>query len=95
MADVTGSFGQEEVVLNNAATEATLKQLLGAMQIVAAKAKSEFKNQAELDKALGNLAKTTKDQVRALYGSPFSVDYTDEGLEITRRRKREMHKRTI
>ena len=65
MADVTGSFGQEEVVLNNAATEATLKQLLGAMQIVAAKAKSEFKNQAELDKALGNLAKTTKDQVKS------------------------------
>jgi len=25
---------------------------------------------------------TTKDEVRALYGSPFSVDYTDEGLEI-------------
>ena len=32
----------EEIVLNNAATEATLKQLLGAMQIVAAKAKSEL-----------------------------------------------------
>ena len=64
MADVTGSFGQEEVVLNNAATEATLKQLLGAMQIVAAKAKSEFKNHAEFEKAMGNLAKTTKDQVK-------------------------------
>lgn len=25
---------------------------------------------------------TTKEQVRAMYGSPFSVDYTDEGLEI-------------
>ena len=64
MADVTGNFGQEEIVLNNAATEATLKQLLGAMQIVAAKAKSEFKNHAEFEKAMAGLAKTTKDQVK-------------------------------
>lgn len=64
MADVTGSFGQEEVVLNNAATEATLKQLLSAMQIVAAKAKSEFKNHAEFEKAMGNLAGTTQNQVK-------------------------------
>ena len=32
MADVTGTIGQEEVNLENAATEATLKQLLKAMQ---------------------------------------------------------------
>jgi len=65
MADVTGNFGQEEIVLNNAATEATLKQLLGAMQVVAAKAKSEFKNHAEFEKAMAGLAKTTQDQVRS------------------------------
>tara|TARA_B100001094_G_scaffold39824_1_gene34430 strand:- start:834 stop:3446 length:2613 start_codon:yes stop_codon:yes gene_type:complete len=65
MADVTGSFGQEDVVLNNAATEATLKQLLSAMQVVAAKAKSEFKNHAEFEKAMGNLAGTTQNQVKA------------------------------
>jgi hypothetical protein len=64
MADVTGSFGQEEVVLNNAATEATLKQLLQAMQVVAAKAKSEFKNHAEFEKAMGELAGTTQNQVK-------------------------------
>lgn len=64
MADVTGNFGQEEIVLNNAATEATLKQLLGAMQVVAAKAKSEFKNHAEFEKAMGNLAGTTQNQVK-------------------------------
>ena len=65
MADVTGSFGQEDVVLNNAATEATLKQLLSAMQVVAAKAKSEFKNHADFEKAMGNLAGTTQNQVKA------------------------------
>ena len=65
MAEVTGNFGQEEIVLNNAATEATLKQLLGAMQVVAAKAKSEFKNHAEFEKAMEGLAKTTQDQVRS------------------------------
>ena len=64
MADVTGNFGQEEIVLNNAATEATLKQLLGAMQVVAAKAKSEFKNHAEFEKAMGDLAGTTQNQVK-------------------------------
>ena len=64
MADVTGNFGQEDIVLNNAATEATLKQLLGAMQVVAAKAKSEFKNHAEFEKAMGNLAGTTQNQVK-------------------------------
>ena len=32
MADVTGSIGNEYVELNNAATEATLKQLLAAVQ---------------------------------------------------------------
>lgn len=64
MADVTGNFGQEEIVLNNAATEATLKQLLGAMQVVAAKAKSEFKNHAEFEKAMGELAGTTQNQVK-------------------------------
>lgn len=32
MADVTGTIGQEEVELNNAATEATLKKLLAVME---------------------------------------------------------------
>lgn len=64
MADVTGNFGQEEIVLNNAATEATLKQLLSAMQVVAAKSKSEFKNHADFEKAMGNLAGTTQNQVK-------------------------------
>ena len=60
MADVTGQFGQEDIVLNNAATEATLKQLLSAMNIVAAKSAKDFKSQKELEAALGDLAKKTK-----------------------------------
>ena len=60
MADVTGQFGQEDIVLNNAATEATLKQILAAMKIVAASSAKDFKSQEELEKALGDLAKKTK-----------------------------------
>jgi len=60
MADVTGQFGQEDIVLNNAATEATLKQILAAMKIVAASSAKDFKSQEELEKALGNLAGKTK-----------------------------------
>jgi hypothetical protein len=37
MAEVTGSFGSEQIQLNNAATEATLKQLVTAVGILAAK----------------------------------------------------------
>ena len=60
MADVTGQFGQEEINLNNAATEATLKELLNATKVIAAKAASEFKNQEDFDKALGKLAKSSE-----------------------------------
>lgn len=60
MADVTGQFGQEDIVLNNAATEATLKQILAAMKIVAAGSAKDFKSQQELEKALGDLAGKTK-----------------------------------
>ena len=60
MADVTGQFGNEEVVLNNAATEATLKQLLVAMTAMAKAQGVEVKNAATLDKDLGRLGKQTE-----------------------------------
>jgi len=69
MADVTGQFGQEDIQLNNAATEATLKQLLAAMKVVAAKSAKEFKNQDEFDKALKDLA--DKSQKAAAGGKKF------------------------
>ena len=65
MADVTGQFGNEEVVLNNAATEATLKQLLVAMTAMAKAQGVEVKNAATLDKDLGRLGKQTENAVRS------------------------------
>jgi len=65
MADVTGQFGTEEVVLNNAATEATLKQLLAAMTAMAKSQGVEIKNPEEVSKQLGNLSKETEKGVRS------------------------------
>lgn len=65
MADVTGQIGNEEVVLNNAATEATLKQLLAAMTAMAKAQGVEFKNVEKVDKDLGKLGKQTENAVRS------------------------------
>ena len=70
MADVTGQLGQEDIILNNAATEATLKQILAAMKIVAASSAKDFKSQQELEKALGDLAGKTK--IAAQNGKKFN-----------------------
>lgn len=63
MADVTGSIGGQPVELNNAATEATLKQLLAAMLAMAsAKGKaggSDGKAAKDLEKRLKDLAKAS------------------------------------
>lgn len=60
MAEVTGSFGAEQIQLNNAATEATLKQLL-AVTLAMAKggpgAVDPKKAQAELDKLVKQFKK--------------------------------------
>jgi hypothetical protein len=65
MADVTGQFGDQEVVLNNAATEATLKQLVGVMSAMAKKAGVEIKSDKELDASLKRLGKQTEAGVRS------------------------------
>jgi hypothetical protein len=65
MADVTGQFGQEDIVLNNAATEATLKQILEMQKIIAANAAKGFKNGADLDQSLRDLAQKTRDAAKA------------------------------
>jgi len=70
MADVTGQFGQEDILLNNAATETTLKQILQAMKVVAASSAKDFKSQQELEAALGNLA--TKTKTAAANGRKFN-----------------------
>jgi len=64
MAEVTGMIGGQPVELNNAATEATLKQLLAAMlALSAAQGKGGGSKAAkDLEKKLKDLAKATEDQ---------------------------------
>ena len=63
MAEVTGFFGDQPVELNNAATEATLKQLVQAMSILSAKvggAKSPKEIEAEMKKFQKAMEKANK-----------------------------------
>lgn len=69
MAEVTGDFGGQPIQLNNAATEATLRQLLAAMTVIAnntGKDKAaQAKSQKELETELKKLAAAAKKQQAA------------------------------
>lgn len=69
MADVTGDLGGQPIQLNNAATEATLKQLLAAiLALNAMQAKNTKKDQTtqkQLEAELRRLAKASKDATAA------------------------------
>lgn len=52
MADVTGNLGGQLVELNNAATEATLKQLVQAVALMSVRMGKDAKSQAEIEKEL-------------------------------------------
>lgn len=65
MADVTGQFGQEQIQLNNAATEATLKAILDYQKVIAASAAQGFKSGKDLDAAIRGLAQKTKEAAAA------------------------------
>jgi hypothetical protein len=64
MAEVTGDIGGQPVQLNNAATEATLRQLLNSMTLIAQKLGVDTKRQAEMEKEMNKffnqLDKTNK-----------------------------------
>jgi predicted chitinase len=66
MAEVTGDLGGQPIQLNNAATEATLRQILAAMlaqvQLQSKNTKADTKLQKELEKELDRLAKASKKQ---------------------------------
>jgi hypothetical protein len=66
MAEVTGDLGGQPIQLNNAATEATLRQLLAAMTVIAnntGKDKAaQAKSQQELERELKKLAAASKKQ---------------------------------
>lgn len=69
MADVTGDLGGQPIQLNNAATEATLKQLLAAMLAMvdaSASGKKGAKLQKELEDELKRLAKAAKSATDSL-----------------------------
>lgn len=57
MADVTGDLGGQPIQLNNAATEATLKQLLAAMIMMAAKSGKDGATQKKIDAEIRRFAK--------------------------------------
>ena len=65
MADVTGQFGNENIQLNNAATEATLKAILDMQKIIAANAAQGFKSGKDLDAAIKGLAQKSKEAAEA------------------------------
>ena len=69
MAEVTGDFGGQPIQLNNAATEATLKQLLAAMLAQVAMqnkgTKKDNATQKELEKELTRLAGSAKAVTKA------------------------------
>lgn len=58
--NVTGYFGQEEINLNNAATETTLKQLLVAIQTLGGKSNNKTKSGKDLSTDLQDLFNQAK-----------------------------------
>lgn len=81
MADVTGQFGDQEVVLNNAATEVTLKQLVAVMSAMAKKAGVEIQSDKELDASLKRLGKQTEAGVRSGRKFQRSQDKLGKGAD--------------
>ena len=57
MAEVFGTLGDQPVELNNAATEATLRELVTAIGLMAAKLNTTKKTQAEVEKELRSFQK--------------------------------------
>jgi hypothetical protein len=86
MAEVTGDLGGQPIQLNNAATEATLRQLLAAMTVIAnntGKDKAaQAKSQKELEKELKKLADASKKQTTA---QDKLTKETEEATEATKK----------
>lgn len=93
MAEVTGNIGGQPVELNNAATEATLQQLVkGIGLLVAASSKGGgggggSKNQAQIEKELkkyyDQLRKLTPEQKKQLKSVKTQTDATDKNIAAT------------
>jgi hypothetical protein len=85
MADVTGDIGGQSVQLNNAATEATLKQLLAVAQAqLAAQGKKGAelaKLQADLDKKLKSIAGEAKKAASAIEKEKKARDKNTDAVD--------------
>jgi septal ring factor EnvC (AmiA/AmiB activator) len=89
MAEVTGDLGGQPIQLNNAATEATLRQLLAAMTVIAnntgkdkaAQAKSQKELEAELKRLAAAAKKTNKEAEKQADNLKKSTKELDENTE--------------
>jgi hypothetical protein len=80
MAEVTGSFGAESIELNNAATEATLRELVNAMTVMSVKLGTKAKSQAQIEKEL----KKFQDQIKKA---------TDATKDLTEQEKKDLEQK--
>jgi predicted chitinase len=62
MADITGSFGDQPIELNNAATEATLRELVAAIGILSVKVGGKAKGTQDIEKELKKFQQAVKKQ---------------------------------
>jgi hypothetical protein len=89
MAEVTGDLGGQPIQLNNAATEATLRQLLAAMTVIAnntgkdkaAQAKSQKELEAELKRLAAAAKKTNKEAEKQADNLKKSTKGLDDNTE--------------
>lgn len=102
MADVFGELGGQPIELNNAATEATLKQLVQAVGILAAKTGKGAKSQAELEKELkkfhdqlGKTSKATTKQIKDLEDEQKKRKALSEQIAKEEAAREKAEKRTI
>jgi predicted chitinase len=68
MAEVTGSFGDQPIELNNAATESTLRELVAAMGVLSAKVGGKAKGTQDIEKELKKFQEAVKKQTEATKG---------------------------
>jgi hypothetical protein len=89
MAEVTGSFGSESIELNNAATEATLRELVNAMGLMATKLGTKAKSQAQIEKELKKFQEQLKKSTEA---SKKSSDQDKKNDDDEKKRKAALKK---
>jgi len=100
MAEVTGDLGGQPIQLNNAATEATLKQLLAAMTVMvnntgkdkAARAKSQQELEKELKKLAAASKKAALEAEKNAEALEDNTDETEENTEATKGLTKEQKK---